>query len=147
MLLLKLKKNIAQILSKQMTSRKSFHFLWVTWSFNEVVFQLLISTFFHETFLANSRKSFQQKVVANSKNINENATETEAWFCNNHSKESLKKPFTQSRDYLSNKTKKSSAIELQLFEAKQQKQTFLLLTSFLETSRKQYVMTHLDCFC
>ena len=105
----------------------------------------------HETNLANesllAQKSFQQKVVANSRNINENATEREDWFCNNHSKESLKKSFTQSRGYFSNKTKKSSANELKLFEAKQQKQTFLSLTSFLENSRKQCTMTHLNCFC
>ena len=108
---------------------------------------LHFNIFFTKLILLLAQKSFQQKVVAKRKNINENATEREDWFCNNHLKESLKKSFTQSQCYFSNKTKKSSANELQLFEAKQQKQTFLSLTSFLETSSKQYMMTHLNCFC
>ena len=90
-----MKKNIAQILSKQTAFRKTFHLLCVEWSFDEVVFQLFISTFFQKTFLAISRKSFQQKVVAKRKNINDIVTEKEGWFCNNFQKEFLRKPFTQ----------------------------------------------------
>ena len=59
---------------------------------------LHFNIFFTKVLWLLAQKSFQQKVVANSKNINENASEREGWFCNNYLKESFKKSFTQSRD-------------------------------------------------